>query len=72
MDKIAAFIGAIVLALISDAATALLRGFFLMLAVDVANNHWVPQLPNLGYWSACLIAFLVSGALPFASGKSKK
>lgn len=72
MERLAAAIGAFVLGLISGLLTAFLRGFMLMLAIDVANDHWVKSMPNLGYWSAVFIAYLLAGALAATSTNSKK
>lgn len=37
-----------------------LNGWLFMLAVDVAHDHWIPQLPTIGYPWATLLAALLS------------
>jgi hypothetical protein len=47
---------------------SLFRGWLFMLAVDVAHNHWVHDLPTIGYWWSVLLVYL----LPFAGTSSSK
>lgn len=51
-----------VTALVTAILSILLRGWFLMLGVAVVRDHWIPQVPGLGYWWACLLAILIGGA----------
>lgn len=53
----------IVVAIIVQVIMVLLAGVCLMLAVDFANDEWLPNLPGLGWWHATLIALFVRGAL---------
>lgn len=59
----------IVTALVVKVFACLLGGLFLMLAVGVARAHWLPELPTLGYWIACLLVLLLR--LAFASEREE-
>lgn len=48
-----------------------LRAWVFMLAVAVIHDHWLPNVPTLGFWWAGLIIWLIRGALEQTS-KSKK
>lgn len=63
------FLGNVFSSSLASVLAALLNGWFLMLAVGVIHDHWIPQCPTLGYWWAALIVYL----LPFGptAGKSK-
>lgn len=50
---------------------ALSNGFMLMLAVGVAHAEWIPQLPTIGYWWACLLVYLLHGVFSRAVPKAK-
>ncbi len=45
-------------AVIGGVATALLRGWLLMLAVGVAHHDWSPRIPPMGFWTAVLLTAL--------------
>ena len=57
------FLGDLIVSMLSGALGALLGGWMIMLAVQVAHDHWVPQLPTIGYWWAVLICWLLRGTL---------
>ena len=46
-------IGALFTAVLSAAA----NGLYLMAAVGIIHDHWIPQCPTVGYWWAATIAF---------------
>ena len=58
------FLGGLLKAIVTSALASLLGGWFLMLAVGVAHDHWISRLPTLGYWWAVLIY----GLLPALGG----
>jgi len=66
--KFGAFLGAFIEGKLTAFLTSLFGGWLLMLAVEVAHDHWIPQLPTIGYWWAVLIYFL----LPTPATSSKK
>jgi hypothetical protein len=57
------FLGKFLANLLAAFLHALLAGWAFMLAVDVANDHWAPQLPSIGFWWAVLVAWLLRSAL---------
>jgi polyferredoxin len=63
------FLGVLVLVVLY----ALANGFYLMIAVELIHEHWMPQVPGLGYWWAVLIAFTLRAALaPNTSSKKSE
>lgn len=66
--KFGTFLSKLFTALLTGFMSALVGGWMLMLAVAVAHDHWIPQLPTIGYWWAVLIFFL----LPTPAAPSKK
>lgn len=54
---------------IALALTALVNGWMLMLAVAVAHEHWITQLPTIGYWWAALITWLLQRGTGAAAKK---
>lgn len=39
----------------------LIQAWCLIVAVGVAQDHWIPGLPGLGYWWAVVLVFLLQG-----------
>jgi hypothetical protein len=66
--KFGSFLGKLIQSLLTASLTSMLGGWLLMLAVEVAHDHWIPQLPTIGYWWAVLIYFL----LPTPAAASKR
>jgi hypothetical protein len=61
------FLGRLATALLSGFVSALLSGWTFMLAVGAIHQHWLPQVPTLGYWWAVLIAWLLRSSLSAVS-----
>lgn len=40
---------------------AFISGYFLMISVGIAHQHWIPALPTIGYWWAVLLVWLLTG-----------
>lgn len=53
------FFGLLFKSLLTGFLIALLRGWLFMLAVGVVHEHWMPQVPTIGYWWAVLIWWLL-------------
>lgn len=51
----------LITAYITSAILALVNGWFLMLAVGVARDEWLTNLPTVGYWWAVLLVYLLQG-----------
>ena len=60
-------LGAVVVSILIIIAGIMFSGFMLMCAVDVANDHWLTSLPNLGFSSACFIALFLRGVFTASS-----
>jgi len=54
-------ISSIISGTIIDVITSLAGGFELMLAVGIIHAEWIPALPTVGYWWACLVVLLLRG-----------
>lgn len=63
------FLGNLIAGQITLAVVALINGWMLMLAVAVTHEHWIPELPTIGYWWAVLITWLLR--LGTGAGSSK-
>jgi hypothetical protein len=50
----------------------LLRGWMLMLAVGIIHAEWLPALPTLGYWWACMIVMLLNGVFSIVPSTAAK
>lgn len=70
--KFGSFLNKLFVALITGFLVALTSGWMFMLAVGVIHDHWLPQVPTLGYWWAVLIAWLLSSALSRTPTSTKK
>lgn len=66
--KFGSFLGKVFEAAVTSLLSSMLGGWTLMLAVAVAHDHWIPQLPTIGYWWAVLLFFL----LPTPAAPSSK
>lgn len=53
-------------ALLTAVASVLIGALMLMTAVRVAHDHWIPQLPTIGYWWAALLVLLLRGVFSAA------
>jgi hypothetical protein len=69
--KFGKFIGTFVLAQIQRTLISLVFGWYLMLAVGVAHAEWLPALPTIGYWWACLLVWLLRGVFSATQQPSK-
>lgn len=44
-----------------SALVSFLYGWILMLTISVVHDHWLPDVPTIGYWVAVLVAFAIRG-----------
>lgn len=58
-------------ALVTSGLMGFLKGWLFMLAVAVMHDHWVPQLPTIGYWWACAVMWLLPSLGGSTSTKDK-
>lgn len=54
--------------LLTMAIHVTIGGWAFMLAVGTIRSEWIHQCPTIGYWDACLIAWLLRGALGIVHG----
>lgn len=65
-------IGGCIGTLITTVIVTLAHGCYLMLAVGIVHDQWIPGLPTIGYWWAVLLVALLRGVLsPIKSTKEK-
>lgn len=56
-------IGAFLAVMALNAIGILAAGAMFMVAVELAHDSWIHQLPSIGYWTATLIVFLLRAAI---------
>lgn len=49
-----------------------LRGWCLMLAIDLIHTHWIAAVPPIGFWWATLIPILLVAALSPARSSRRR
>lgn len=58
-------------AAVTNILVAFAHAFWIMLAVGIAHAHWIHQLPTIGYWTALLLTYLLTGVLSPVKSKKK-
>lgn len=56
-------LGGCITAILTAVLMTSIRGWALMLGVGVIHNHWLPQVPGIGYWWAVVVVMTVRTAL---------